>query len=416
MLIARVLNSSVRDKSLSANSFLSVAEPVQCLSGTDCHTSGLVFAEPGYLCDSGLLDESILSATPDLDDNCEAQSLNSNLQFPSENEKPPLDNDPDCPEETPVIFGRWASVVPMDNTTYCQFSDVTGQPRAYMLPSASQARERYAQAMAFLGQQANSQVKRHKLGSQVAVEPATCLQDCFSDAVLDVRPLNNKCPKIAAIQLTSVVGANNTDGTNTHCADSSSCADSVDRHEPMVLATDNSDGCDVCPCCDLDTRDNRVSLSQSTEVTVAESDKDAINPRANLLPVAVNNPQAVRRTQDGRLDDIQSCTLIGRKLARACAERHVNTVFVSGPRARVVVIENGCAVVDSTCCCCLASCRCDCTMPKVRRPAPASGRIRIVNGSGSGGGAGTASSPMDDSAPLGSGGPCLLYTSDAADE
>ena len=37
---------------------------MQCLSGTDCHTSGLVFAEPGDLCDSGLLDESILSATP----------------------------------------------------------------------------------------------------------------------------------------------------------------------------------------------------------------------------------------------------------------------------------------------------------------------------------------------------------------
>ena len=102
------------------------------------------------------------------------------------------------------------------------------------------------------------------------------------------------------------------------------------------LATDNSDGCDVCPCCDLDTRDSRVSLSQSTEVTVAESDKDAINPRANLLPVVINGQQAVRRTTDGQPDDIQSRPLIGRKLARACAERHVNTVFVFGARARVV--------------------------------------------------------------------------------
>jgi len=50
---------------LSANSFLSVAEPVQCLSGTErSHTSGVVFAEPADLCDSGLLDESILSAKP----------------------------------------------------------------------------------------------------------------------------------------------------------------------------------------------------------------------------------------------------------------------------------------------------------------------------------------------------------------
>ena len=83
-----------------------------------------------------------------LDDNCVAQSLNNNLQSPSENEKPPQDNDPDCPKETPVVFGRWASVVPVGGTTYCQFGDVTGPPRAFILPSASQARERYAQAMA----------------------------------------------------------------------------------------------------------------------------------------------------------------------------------------------------------------------------------------------------------------------------
>jgi len=43
---------------------LSIAEPVQCLSGTDIHTSGLVFAEHGGLCDSGLFDESVLSASP----------------------------------------------------------------------------------------------------------------------------------------------------------------------------------------------------------------------------------------------------------------------------------------------------------------------------------------------------------------
>ena len=123
-----------------------------------------------------------------------------------------------------------------------------------------------------------------------------------------MHPLNDKCPKVAKIQLTNKVGENNTDGTNTHkhCVDSSSRADSVDRHEPMVLATDKFDCCDVCPCCDPGTRDDRVSLSQSTEVTVAEPDKDAINPSANLLPVVINNPQAVRRTQDGRLDNIQS--------------------------------------------------------------------------------------------------------------
>jgi len=65
LLVARVLNNSMRDKRLSANSFLSVAEPVQCLSGHESsHTSGVVFAEPVYPCGSRLLDESILSAKP----------------------------------------------------------------------------------------------------------------------------------------------------------------------------------------------------------------------------------------------------------------------------------------------------------------------------------------------------------------
>jgi len=63
-LIARVLNNSVKAKSLSTNSFLSTAEPVQYLSGSDCHSSGLVFAENSSFCDASLLDESVLSASP----------------------------------------------------------------------------------------------------------------------------------------------------------------------------------------------------------------------------------------------------------------------------------------------------------------------------------------------------------------
>ena len=108
----------------------------------------------------------------------------------------------------------------------------------------------------------------------------------------------------------------------------------------MVLATDNPDSCDVCPCCDLDTRDAHVSLSQSTEVTVAESDIDAINPRANLLPVTINGPQPARRTQDGRWDAMQSRALIDQELARAGAERHVNGIFVYGSRACLVLNNN----------------------------------------------------------------------------
>jgi len=86
-----------------------------------------------------------------LDDIREAQSLDDNLQpviqSLSEEEKPPQGNQPNCPEETPVLFGRWASVVPVDGTTYCQFDDATGPLRALVLPSASQVRERYAQGI-----------------------------------------------------------------------------------------------------------------------------------------------------------------------------------------------------------------------------------------------------------------------------
>ena len=42
-LVARVLNNSTRGKSLSANSFLSMAELVQCLSGTGCEPASLLF-------------------------------------------------------------------------------------------------------------------------------------------------------------------------------------------------------------------------------------------------------------------------------------------------------------------------------------------------------------------------------------
>jgi len=144
--------------------------------------------------------------------------------------------------------------------------------------------------------------------------------------------------------------------------DSSSHADAVDRPKPIALATDNPDHCDVCLCCDPDTRDEPVSRSQSTEVTVAESDKDAINPRANLLPITTNGLQPVRWFPDGRPDAIQSRVLIGRKSARACAVRQVNNVFVSGTRARVVVVEGGGNVVD----CCLSnkSCCCGIDMPR----------------------------------------------------
>ena len=74
--------------------------------------------------------------------------------------------------------------MPIGDTTYCQFGDVTGLPRAFILPFASQARERYAQAMAFMDQQANSQAERHRLDSRISIESTDCLQGCSSEAVL----------------------------------------------------------------------------------------------------------------------------------------------------------------------------------------------------------------------------------------
>ena len=73
----------------------------------------------------------------------------------------------------------------------------------------------------------------------------------------------------------------------------------------MILATDNPDGCDVCPCCDPDTRDGRVSLSQSTEVTVADRGAMQLGAPIDQQP----------RTHE---------------------ERHVNGIFVYGSRAQVV--------------------------------------------------------------------------------
>ena len=79
--------------------------------------------------------------------------------------------------------------MPIGGTTYCQFGDVTGPPCAFVLPSGSQVRERYVQAMAFMDQQANSQAMRHRLGPRISVSSTDCSQGCSREAVLDVRPL-----------------------------------------------------------------------------------------------------------------------------------------------------------------------------------------------------------------------------------
>jgi len=55
-LVARVLNNS-KPKMLSANSLLSMAEPVQCLSSTGCRSIDSVFADSNACCDPMLSDE-----------------------------------------------------------------------------------------------------------------------------------------------------------------------------------------------------------------------------------------------------------------------------------------------------------------------------------------------------------------------
>jgi len=189
---------------------------------------------------SQILGVTVEPTSISLDDIREAQSLDDNLQFPSDDKKPPKDDASACPEETPVIFGQWASVVPIGGTTYCDFDDATGPLHALVLPSASQARERYAQAMAFMEQQASSDTTGYRLCHSISVSSPSVKVDgqiCLQNAVFGARPSNNKCPKIAKSQSTIKVSENNTEGTNTHCVDSLSHAQSVDRHRLVALAS-----------------------------------------------------------------------------------------------------------------------------------------------------------------------------------
>jgi len=57
-LVARVLNNSLEDKLLSANAFLSMAEPVQCLSDDGYEPASLTFDGSSSKCDAMLFDET----------------------------------------------------------------------------------------------------------------------------------------------------------------------------------------------------------------------------------------------------------------------------------------------------------------------------------------------------------------------
>jgi len=64
LLVACVLNNLLKPKTLSANSLLNMAEPVQCLSGTGCKPYDSLFADGNARCDSLLCDESALPVLP----------------------------------------------------------------------------------------------------------------------------------------------------------------------------------------------------------------------------------------------------------------------------------------------------------------------------------------------------------------
>jgi len=59
-LVARVVNNSLEDKLVSANGFLSMAEPVQCLSDDGHKPASLMFRGNRYQCDAMLSEESAL--------------------------------------------------------------------------------------------------------------------------------------------------------------------------------------------------------------------------------------------------------------------------------------------------------------------------------------------------------------------
>ena len=167
------------------------------------------------------------------------------------------------------------------------------------------------------------------------------------DAESEECPLNDKRPTTAVInQSTKRPRVTDTEGTSTHRVDTSSHSDSVDRQLPLIYTTDNLGSDSASLGRDLDTGDVAVPLCQSADVAAAETGNDTINALAELLPIMSDRPQRVRRTLSRLLTCIQSCVLIDRKFTRACADRLVNNVFVSGASARVVVVEGSFACVD----------------------------------------------------------------------
>ena len=75
---------------------------------------------------------------------------------PQPTTRPPADEGDDVPDDPPAgrtIFGRWATIVPINGRAYCHFPDPAGPLQSLVLPPASQVHQRYKQALAFMKQQ-----------------------------------------------------------------------------------------------------------------------------------------------------------------------------------------------------------------------------------------------------------------------
>jgi len=152
--------------------------------------------------------------------------------------------------------------------------------------------------MAFMKQHAGSNTMRPwfchdaSIGSPGAKANG---QTDLQEAVLDERPLNNKCPKIAEIQSTNKVGDSVTEDTSTHCVGASSHSDSVDRLTPIIQPTGNTDSesHNVCKSVGPGTCGPPELLSQD-----AGADRETVVPHSatELRPSQAQRPQRHRRT------------------------------------------------------------------------------------------------------------------------
>jgi len=112
--------------------------------------------------------------------------------------------------------------------------------------------------------------------------------------------LLDSCPKAVEGQLTRQVDENNTEGTNTHCVDSPSHTDSVDRCTPIIHSNPDTDN--VCTGGNLGNHRPEMSLSHGTDTaTAAEFATTSREPRlaSTTRPARAPSARALLGTSAG---------------------------------------------------------------------------------------------------------------------